>query len=421
MKVMLLHLQFPFLDARHFVNHSANMLQKPSWPDPFLGEFIRCFGCVIRRGDFPDWIPEPKACNARKAFKLNKLTSPLTRGKEHRVYFSPVAKRIYFDGTAMGKIELVFRAKQVEQLEIKRNSIRQLLSTLKNHPVKAKVYFHKKSYYIDCSLGNYRTQLPIQWISATANKHNSNDQDRNKYWVASGTPLVTLHAWQSKPIRFPGATNRWQCNLSYKKEIRKLSVGFWQRKNDNQIGDFWVIANQKHDHDFGRAFRLTLLRLHSETSAMRLMCKFLASDEFDFNKGTPAYNLLDEYLHENTKRIRRLQNSFEETPTDIINLVNRVKIESAPSEIDLVLMRLKNILLARHNYFGFISSLLTEKNETQLTKQEGMNTVIKYYHINANTIGSVGDGSTSFIVPEFFIKIYNKLKKNAKFIRDWKK
>jgi hypothetical protein len=101
---MLLCIQFPFADARRFLN-KAERLGIPGWPLPTPdAEFVRFFGAIRRRphGGLDGWIGEDPICRADRALSFSRAPHLIVDQKRTRIVF----RRLYFDGWAVGKYEI---------------------------------------------------------------------------------------------------------------------------------------------------------------------------------------------------------------------------------------------------------------------------------------------------------------------------
>jgi len=113
---MILSIQFPFADSRNFL-HNTGRLTKPGWPFPTPDtEFVRYFG-VIRKQNLDGlkgWGIEGKICTADRAFHFTQNLS-YTNKTGQKTSLRCNQKKLYFDGNAVGTVEIGITLKSREK------------------------------------------------------------------------------------------------------------------------------------------------------------------------------------------------------------------------------------------------------------------------------------------------------------------
>ena len=107
---MLITCQFPFADARPFLNEETHRLAAPDWPDAEAGrEFMRSIGGVRPRlsGGEQFWTGEGVYCDAARLLRFpprlsSRKLAPSAGGSALACQF----RRLFSDGGAVVRVEL---------------------------------------------------------------------------------------------------------------------------------------------------------------------------------------------------------------------------------------------------------------------------------------------------------------------------
>lgn len=351
---MLITVQFPFADTRLFTRDAARPMSVPGWPSPEFNEFLRFFGGVVDRNGFVDWIPEPRVCKAHRAVRflerihlpIDTRTDPITT-----VEFIPIARRLFFDGRAMGKLEIVFKPRSRGNPTLANVSPKQLVDAVGGLPAVVPLPIAGEIELKPCTLSMLGRMLPQQWVTATTSHHQLEQISQKNWWVASGTPIIVISTKPTQQLPAPANARNWQIKSEIDGKWQEVGAVFASTRQVGGFGSYWNITSERSSRQLERRMRITLMRLHAETTALRQILKFIASPEFDVEPRSPEFNLLELYLHDASLNVLKLTDGVGEMPQGTISDIHRVYAESTPGERDVVLDRLRNQLSIRPNYF----------------------------------------------------------------------
>ena len=114
---MIISIQIPFADSRRFLL-DTNKLLVPGWPLPTPdSEFVRYFGIIRkqRSGSVSGWGSEGTICTANKAVQFGRNFTHIIRTPDSQLSLRSLFKKLYFDGHAVGKIELGVGSKKTTE------------------------------------------------------------------------------------------------------------------------------------------------------------------------------------------------------------------------------------------------------------------------------------------------------------------
>lgn len=134
---MLLSIQFPLADLRHFMSGTGR-LQYPSWPLPVPDkEFVRLFGNVKlrKRGGLTGWIGESEICEAKRAFRFSRRFSSISRVHGTNVRLMCAFRRLYVDGWVVGKFEVGVGIKLSHPNDWSNKQTKELLTQILGMPI----------------------------------------------------------------------------------------------------------------------------------------------------------------------------------------------------------------------------------------------------------------------------------------------
>ena len=189
---MLLSIQFPLADSRGFVEGSGR-LQKPGWPLPTPDqEFIHNYGAIRNRprGGLVGWIGENQVCEADSSIRLReslRLSSEIPL----RVPF----RRYFFDGLAVGKLELGVATKSRTTLTIKKDDLGILINKFLNLKVGIRL---SGSEFAECKLGYAGKHLAQSYLTSTTGI--IYQKELEMWLIRPGTPLLFLDCYNDHDI-----------------------------------------------------------------------------------------------------------------------------------------------------------------------------------------------------------------------------
>ncbi|WP_119270305.1 hypothetical protein [Taklimakanibacter deserti] len=292
---MLVHAQFPIVDFRSFSERIR--LPTPGWPAPLpYEEFIRGAGTIQQRpsGGLSGWIAEDKYCDVRRALRLD--VSKLQRDGLPPFRLAVAFRRFYFDGVAVGKLEVGFSLEKLQSAP----PLEKLLDALMKLPTRipAPVHAPKPATHppVEAPLLDAGDAFAKFYVWTTT-KHGEavNDDD-----VCAG-PLsifVTAPASELGSNDLPKIARRIEL-----KEPGLDLYHWWDRASGQQI-HIWACLHQATVEDSKlRNLRVYLLRMNAESHALSRVLKAIAKDEIAPAAQTPPGQMLQAYLNNATRNI----------------------------------------------------------------------------------------------------------------------
>jgi hypothetical protein len=335
---VLLHVQFPILDARAFLNRPTPRLPAPTWPAPSESSFVRSFGKIVRRpsGGVRGWIQESdvcevsslRACNPGK-LRIQEYPKPLK--------FRYVYKRFYFDGAAVGKLDLgfsipVFRKKPQLFEEVIGNSA--YLSNFVSNIGRLEFRWRRSQDRVP--LFDLGPSLSTYYAQATS-PHTAGN-------VSSATKCVGVHV--GKPIVVVESDFRDKGG-----EIIISTIKGYHRNKDIWIGppwlvngaDVWVtVAFGRHTRSTLRLHRIILSRLHTEIFCFTEILNRIQSKEIEPDQGSRAHDRLMKYL---TAAVRRINGDMGYSSDSTASVAQVFRDLWSPGRIDALISRLADLQL----------------------------------------------------------------------------
>lgn len=347
---MLFCIQFPFSDLRAFLDRQPKVLGRPTWPAAAPDQdFVRSFGPIRRRKlrGLDGWVGEGVICDAGGAIKFAQL--PTFVSENLRVPLRIAYRRFYFDGLALGKLEIgIANARPVSD-----NLTRTQSASLIEHILSTPVTVGGISSKAVIREGSYQ---PVRTVLGKAGKHIArlyaastiSHPPRTElvdWWVLPATPMLFLvqSRWERFLIPYhglaipapmltpqPGWTELIHCEVPY----RGGSLRMWTLRLGQQ---------RKYRDD--RAIKICLLRLHAEQECLRLVLQNVATKRIQPEIRGNACQALQHYLNLATKRISGLNSEgaalvpsgqFAEIARQSEKFIN-------PGESDALLQSLKNL------------------------------------------------------------------------------
>lgn len=303
---MLAHVQFPITDFRSFSDSSR--LTVPSWPAPLQDEeFIRGAGTVRYRpsGGLAGWIAEDKCCNARRALRLR--ASKLTGQGVESLRLSVAFRRFYFDGLAVGKLEIGFSVDNISpELELD-----DLLNALIEVPVCVPKPGTPISTTDKTPLLDAGDAFAEFYVSATT-KHGAPANEKD---VCAGTMSVFVTAREAElpSTKLPGKARAIEL------KTLGLRLFHWWKDVRGRSVHIWVcLLGDMADETETRKLRVYLLRMNAESDSLTRILKAIAENKLAPAAKSPAGEALQSYLNDATKNILGLSaktRQFAQDPT----------------------------------------------------------------------------------------------------------
>ncbi|MFN9293546.1 MAG: hypothetical protein ACK6EB_36160, partial [Planctomyces sp.] len=350
-------------------------------------------GSIVSRKGFPDWIPEPRVCDARNAIKFREaIIIPLNK-RQKSLTLLPVAKRFYFDGRATGKLEIVLRPKFSKGADLGAISPELLANIIASTPVQMAVATPHGVVRREILIRDYYKELPFQWLGMTTAFQKLEEESSGKYWIGASPPSLMIVGWSHQQL------DRWRFDQNWMvgdERQQSLQIGYSKCGAKSDFSSMWTMFGKRSARDFARAMRITLLRLHAESTSLRFILKFIGSSEFNCKPRSEQSNLLQLYLHRSATQILKLLAAHPDgTATKVMQLAYQVYDESTQGELELVLEKLRSTVAIRPNYFRELKNVLAIGQRQNHFYKERATFVTNYNIDNKGQIGQIGDRATA--------------------------
>ncbi len=374
---MLITIQFPIDDSRKFISDNTSKLDKPSWliPDPGR-DFISYFGAIKRRprGGLSGWLSESNICEANRAIRFKRI-EPIRNDSGKSIKFKIAFRRFYFDGVAVGKFEIGIAIWGFEEniscaysrscKAISGDKIKEIIFYVLDLPVVIPKPYDKHSEgVVECrlikagqplsNLYTYSsTQKELPWIEQDASKN---------WWVKACEPIILIthqeNSYESMENPFFGKTlNIKDIEYDYFYGGRTIAHHIVPYSGDRLR--MWSIG-EPHTSVVIRQLRIFILRLHTERTCLRNILRNISTDKLIVSKRSKQSQLLQEYLNETIKRIRRLnKHSNERAGTEVAGLACELEEQMMPGECDSLLNALR-IIDVEKNIFHKVEDFVNQ-------------------------------------------------------------
>lgn len=390
---MLITIQFPFTDSRAFVSTNTQKLVIPSWLVPVPDrDFVRSFGIIRRRplGGLTGWVGESYICEAHNAICFQGM-QPFSNGLGDLIKFKVVFRRLFFDGLSVGKFEIGLAAWSsgeeslwsfFNRKRLSADKTRQLLLHVLKLPVLIRGASEKP---VQCQLWQAGQPIARLYAASTSLKQDCGRLNIiEDWWIQPCEPLILITYQEDLIVTCQEDRKR----LKIPRRGGTLSHHIIPLEGKNLrmwlIEEFWA-------SDISRQLRIFLLRLHAEQTCLRQILRNISIGKLEIDKRSEQSRVLQEYLNQATKRIKRLnEHAYKRVEADIGELAYEAEDYFAPGERDALFDALRVIDIEKnifHKVENFVPPLTVIENqftgEVIMTQSKG----------NVNISGVQGDVS----------------------------
>jgi hypothetical protein len=298
---MLIAFQFPFADARPFLNEETHRLAAPDWPDAEAGqEFVRSIGSVRPRlrGGERIWAGEGVYCDAARLLRFpprlsSRQLAPSTGGSVLACQF----RRLFSDGAAVVRVELGLTRRahpattQGTRLPpLDSDGCLQFLLGCAATPVIVPSGNHAPASLplLQADQGLRRQLLR----SSTAREKEKPPFQPPVWWLTPGRPLILVQYWPREVVSLPSLTRRVETD-----NVAPLDLSHMGLLSQNRLVTVWFLGLRPDaDRDVLRRLRIHLFRLHAERECLRHVLKHIKADRITVERGSEASERLQHYL-----------------------------------------------------------------------------------------------------------------------------
>ncbi|URD50043.1 hypothetical protein [Chroococcidiopsis sp. CCNUC1] len=373
---MLISIQFPFADARKFLENTGR-LDVPGWPLPTPDyEFVRCFGSIRRRrrGGIEGWIGEDEICEADKALRFCNSLKFVDSKLASSILLRCVFRRLYFDGWAVGKYEVGICPKKRMRSTLLNWQFKELIEHFLSLPVSIRNFQGNTEFYDLLRSGKHLVQLYQE--ATTSQSFLCKPED---WWVRSGVPLLFTQLNAKEDIKLPFWSK--PVIISEDEEFQLLHClvpysGFNLRMwvlHTNRSSTWRSNHHEKlYESDRARTLRICLLRLHAEHEGLRLILRNIMNEKINILPRTPQSDTLQRYLNSATARISKLETaSNKHFETELIEIARESIHIISPGQRDNLLASLERLDI-RKNIFDKLERFVNQWANVTLTEVYNM-------------------------------------------------
>lgn len=373
---MLLSIQFPFADARRFIDDTGR-LDVPGWPLPTPdSEFVRYFGSIRKRrlGGIEGWIGEDEICEADRALRFCNNLKFVDSKSVYSILLRCAFRRLYFDGWAVGKYELGICPKNKGRLNLLNWQFKELIQHFLSLPVSIRSLQENVAFSDLLHSGKHLVRLYKEATTSQRFLYKSED-----WWVTPGIPLLFVELNTKEEIKLPfwskpviTSDNEdfqlFHCLVPYSGFNLRMWVihtnknSAWRRNYHKKV----------YECDRTRTLRICLLRLHAEHEGLRLILRNIMNENINILPRSKRSDTLQKYLNNSTAKISKLESaSNKHFDTEIIEIARESINVISPGQRDNLLSTLENLDI-RKNVFDKVEKFVNQWANVTLTEVYNM-------------------------------------------------
>lgn len=295
---MFVAFQFPFTDARPFLQDETYRLLSPSWPLPMPNaEFIRSFGVVKRRvkGGISDWPGENIYCGAARALRFEppftnfkNLDGSISRIKQYCAF-----RRFVADGCAVARLELGIGYREYSHsfVDLGQKDFLALIHSV----LEQSVSVPSGNDFYKTKLLTAGQQLAKHYLHASTRRIDKKLSPVESWWIHSGEPLLVVEYEIDELSELPKYARHVQNPTLVHAQVSLSHV--WIELNGREVG-VWLLGYSPYSNsrDILRRLRMILFRLHAEQESIKQVFRQIITKKIEVQRGTEATERLQQYL-----------------------------------------------------------------------------------------------------------------------------
>lgn len=339
---MLLALQFPFADARSFLNNGPARLSAPAWPIPVPeNEFVRCFGAVHSRARGAPvggvFSQDFYFAGSNAAIKFPGLGDAPVGPPAARLRPRGAFRRFFCDGGAVSRVEVGFGLEGT--LAVDGDGLLGTIRDVLKLPTAVR------------QLDGAPHQQPLGRQGAALAKLYAQATSRTADWTKPTVP--TQFVWPGSPVAVveyeidPARSLAEVTGVPARSDVVQpgavggLAVTHATLATGGKNVGIWMIGHTRQEADAARRLRLCILRLHAEQQALGQMLRWMAKGTIQYQPNTPTADRLEEYLNQATHTIfQKAHNGVAQT--SLHDIMAAYEWVMSPSERNVLLQQLEH-------------------------------------------------------------------------------
>lgn len=332
---MLIFLQFTLTDLRPFTQEAANMLVRPTWPDPDIDcEFIRNGGVIVERKSrgVGSWVGEGRICKVGKGIVINKNKI----GK--RVSLNNFSKHIYTSRQkVLTKYEFVFSVTGAPKT-VNSGLINEIVRSVFQSEVRLK---RGSSFYYHRVLGLTKVLKGFHLESTTI--YGKHTKEELVDYILHSSPQLYFYLDRDEQLELSARDFVLIAQKQYS------LFGAW-RKIENQTVRIWIHQRLTSSSliDFNRVSRITIMRLHSEFECLRSIFKAIGNKVINVIPGSEASDALQDYFNNAiTTFLRAREDVSVGSQEGFLDYFSQVMAQFMPGELTSIVNQIKSFNFRR--------------------------------------------------------------------------
>lgn len=297
---MFLAIQFPFADAREFLDDSGGRLSRPAWPLVSPGkDFLRSSGLIRprRRGGVSDWAGEETFSDAKRALRFeDQLGAKWFCLGSSSGNFKCAFRRFHSQGI-VARFEVGLRFSAARAVD---DSILPLLREVLAMPVVVPGIDTGTQSLLTVQLAHAGERLAKHFlVSTTDHKRIPLNGMRQAWWFTCGNPGVLVEYFGD--LKLPPHSR-------HVLEIPDAGISLshsWLNVGKQRCS-VWFMHNSDFDRNAARRLRIHLTRLHSERECLKsILLHIKEGSKVKLDKDSPCSDKLQHYLKDAVNLLQR--------------------------------------------------------------------------------------------------------------------
>lgn len=296
-KGIFLVIQFPFADARSFLDDRGGRLARPAWPLAEPGrDFIRSSGVVRprRRGGLKEWAGEELFGDGSRALRFpDHLGHALYGTEPGRGTLTCLFRRFHSDGT-VARFEVGLRFEPQPGATPAPVNLYGLITQILG--MKVSVCGSGTVRQLTALAGAGRS-LAGHYLAATTDHRVKPRQALQNWWMTSGTPALIIE-YDSDVILPP--------HSRFVQEVP--DAGATLSHTWFEVGQrccVWLVRHDHGDPEAARKLRMHLVRLHAERECLRCVIQHAENRKFDLSERSLESDAVQEYLRNALRLVQK--------------------------------------------------------------------------------------------------------------------
>ena len=430
---MFIAIQFPFTDARSFLNADTCRLILPIWslPTPNI-DFVRSFGVIKRRllGGIDNWSNEEMYCRVTNAIKFQPAIPTSQTLIETKIRPNQVCEfrrliadgRFQEEGNTVIRLEVGFsywgkidtHAPNVLENGGNGNSVpcadlnyREFVSFLQivlGQSIAVRKEGKAQSGYLS-DAGDY---VEKKYLDATTKQLRASPIVVENWWFKRGSPLAVLEYESGLDItEFPPFLKTIQSEIL---STAKIEVGYLDVEFRGKRFGIWLVGKKRKetDREVLRNLRLNLFRFHAELESIKQIFRLIVRKNIAVERGTLASDRLQRFLNDSIMLLSK-ETRDGIPPSAFLDIVQQAEDIITPGERTTLLAHLSDV---RGNLLKSIEKFTEQKDkeDIKVIVTQTFNAADHRSNMNNQTLNNFGTmGDVNQVAAQSIDNSFNKI------------